>query len=579
MPETHTFSMVMVGVACAFVLVTLAYVLRQAFNRQSGEIGGWELRGASGRIRAVARNTLAEGLRTKVASGFAVIILVAIPVFWLTAEGDGTIKGRVQMFSTYSLGFAGFLLALLTIFFSCRSLSFEVASRQIYAIVSKPIPRWQILAGKWTGVMFLNAVLLGIVCLATYAGTRAIVSRFKTHLTHQLETDGGLTPQQAIRAVAALDEVKGIGKEGRKSPIVAAFGRALGWTEQQVVDTLLRLPEPTRVDLRRFDELRRQVLVARAAVLPDIPDFSEAINRRYERLKTAGELPENWTEGRIREQIDKDVFGDFSTVPPGARRIPWTFKGPVPKEDQDFIMSVRFKIHPIGQLLAAPLADGPTLEKDTLLCLWGVGDPTKPTFYEILDTFVVRSFAEFEIPMNCVEEDGTLLVSFANVDPRRVHAVFDLPGSLEVLYRVGSMELNVFQVFLAMLIPLACLTSFGVCASTFLSFPVGSLILITLYVITSSMGFVAESLAVTEEYTPPDYQDFRYVVRRGAVDAISWVLDIGDSGPVGQFREGRIVGWPTLWENLWKFVLVKSGLVMAVAVLIFRRRELAAVIV
>lgn len=559
-------------------LVTLVYVLRRAFGRQEGEIGGWEFRGAWGRIAAVARNTLAEGLRAKIASGFAVLILVGIPLFWLTAEGDGTVKGRTQMFMTYALGFTGFVLALLTIFFSCRSLSFEVASRQIYATISKPIPRWQILAGKWIGIMTLNVVLLAIACVATYAGTSAIVRGFRTHLTHELETYGGLTPQQATDAVAALDRVKGVGIEGRESPIVYAFAQAIGYSQQQVVDVLLRLPEVTRVDLRRFDELRRQVLVGRAAVSPDIPDLTEAIDKRYAQLEEEGRLPESWTRGKVREQIEKNLIGDYSTVPPGTWRR-WKLKGPVPEKDSDYIMSVRFKVHATAKMYAAAMPGGGTLEEDTMLCVWGIGDPTKPTFYELREPFAVDSFTEYEIPVGCVEEDGTLLVAFANMDPRGGDAVFNLPGGLEVLYRVSSFEMSIFQVFLALLIPIACLASFGVCASTFLSFSVGTLIIITLFVISSSMGFVAEALAVTEEYVPPQYQDLRFQLRRLSVDTIGWALSIGDCNPVGQLREGRVVGWPTLWENCWKFVLLKSGAVMLIALLVFRRRELAAVVV
>ncbi|MBN2560593.1 MAG: ABC transporter permease [Phycisphaerae bacterium] len=594
----NNFFLIMFALGCLIGLVALGYVIRRAFGREAGEIGGWELRGGPRRITAVAKTTLAEGLRAKVASGFALLILLSIPLFWLTAEGDGTIKGMVQMFITYSLGFTSFILSLLTIFFSCRSLSVELATRQIYSVASKPIPRWQILAGKWIGIMSLNTILLAIACLATLAGARATVWRFKTHLRHELETYGSLSPAQAATAVTSLDldHVKGIGREGAESPIVHTIAEALGLTQQQIVDMLLRLPEATRVDLRRFDELRRQVLVARAGVTPEKPDLTEDIEKSYRFLEKEGRLPDDWSPGRIREQIETNLRVEASRVPFGARRT-WVFKGPAPpvaKTQRDLveagargdsrtsIMSVRFKMH-VGNDLPAymdPLYG--KFERDTLLCAWGIGDPLKPTFFAVVEPYAIRSFTEFEIPVNCVEEDGTVRVEYANIDPRRVDVILDLwavPSNLEVLYRVGSFELNVFQVFLAVLIPIACLTSLGVCASTFLSFPVGSLIVITLFIITSSMGFVKESLAVTEEYVPPHLQDFKYELRRGTVDAIGWILSIGDCDPVSQLREGRAVGWRVLWESFWEYVLVKSAAVMLVGLLVFRRRELAAVVV
>jgi len=576
MNENYTFSLVMILLAAVMSLVTLAYVIRLAFSRQIGEVCGWELRGAGRRIAAVARTTIAEGVRVKFASGFAIVILIAIPLFWLTAEGDGTVKGRIQMFITYSLGFASFMLALLTIFFSCRSLSVEIGSRQIYAIASKPMPRWQILAGKWLGVMLFDVVLLLVVFLGTWAGSKAIVSRFRDHLARDLVTYSAMTEEQAATAVAALDNVRGIGRQGADSPIIDALAHALGWPEQQIADLLLKLPEATRVDLRRFDEVRRQVLVARASVSPPLPDLRKAIEQRYQKLKEDGDLPEEWSDQRIREQIEAELLGVLRTVKPGMARV-WQLVGPKPEEGPEFIMSLRFKLQASRDLPAASVA-GYTLEKDTLVCGWGVGDPSTANYMEQQDAFPVRTVNEIELPRNCVAEDGAIQLVFANVDPRQVDVTIDLPDDLQVLYRVGSFEQNLVRAFIAVLIPITCLTSFGVCASTFLSLPVGSLIIVTLYILSLSMGFVAESFAATPEYVP-EHPPLSYEIRRAAVGAVDWALYIGDVDPVRKLIEGRAVDWPLIWRNAWKHVLIKSMVVMAAGVLIFRRRELASVIV
>ena len=63
------------------------------------------------------------------------------------------------------------------------------------------------------------------------------------------------------------------------------------------------------------------------------------------------------------------------------------------------------------------------------------------------------------------------------------------------------------------------------------------------------------------------------------VKAVGVVLAIGDSDPISSLIIGLGMGWPALWASLWKFVLLKCGIVMLIAVLVFRRRELAAVIV
>lgn len=575
----NTFFMIMFTFGVVMGLVTLVYVIKQAFNPQAGEVGGWELRGMRQRIAAVARTTLAEGLRAKIASGFNLIILISIPLFWLTAEGDGTIKGRLQMFISYSMGFTGFILALLTIFFSCRSLSVEIAKRQIFGIVSKPIPRWQIVAGKWVGVMTLNVGLLTLAAVLTKIGTTAMVERYKRTLRADLTTFGHLTPIQAAAVVSTLDSVRGPGVKGLESPVVAAFAQVMGESKQQIGDLLLRLPEPSRVNLRRFDELRRQVLVARTTVQASVPNMTKEIDEVYNKLKEENRLPEGWSERRIRQQIRGALGARYCTIVPGESRQ-WEMKGPPPDKGGARVMSVRFKLR-VSQSPEAVRFQGRTLEADSLLCLWGLGDPRKSSFLTREDTFPVSTANEVEIPQQGVDPDGTVRVSFMNIDPRRIDAIFDLQaGDLEVLYRIGPFELSLFQASLAMLIPLACLASFGVCASTFLSFSVGALIVLTLYIISSSMGFVADALAVSDEYAPPEYnRDLSYQVRKSTVEAVGWILTIGDVDPVRHLIEGRAVGWNVLWDKGWKFVFVKSLAVMFIAVWVFRRRELAAIIV
>ncbi len=578
MDFSNTFFLVMFGCGLLFALVALGFMVREAFSRGGGEIGGWELRGATRRIAAVARTTLAEGLRAKVASGFALVMLISIPVFWHNAEGDGTVKGQLQMFITYSLGLAAFLLSLMTILFACRSLSVEIASRQIYAVATKPIPRWQILAGKWVGVMSLNVLLLAAAVVMTGVGTRLLVSRFKADLRHELTTYGKFKPGEAERAAAALDRVRGVGKPGPESPVVYAMAEAVGRTPQEIVEAMILLPEPTRINLRRFDEVRRQVLTARYAAQMPPPNLDEEVEREYARLREQEALPEGWSDRQIRKQLDRELFTSYATVPFGVSKT-WVLQGAAVQADADFLMSVRFKLEVAAQLPPFPLPGGGQIEEDTVLCAWGVGDPTKPTHYVLVDAFPVRAMREFEIPVNCVEPDGTIRIEFANLDPRQVDIIFDLPKALEVLYRVGSFEGNLFRGFLAILIELACLTSFGVLASTFLSFPSGSAMLIILYVIMISMPFVLESLALTEDYTPANMQDLKFFLRKYTIDGLNWVISVGDCDPVEKLGDGRAIGWGVLGANFAKYVVLKSGVVMLAALAVLRRRELAAVIV
>src|SRR5438309_10730723 len=48
-----------------------------------------------------------------------------------------------------------FLTVMLTIFASVDSISGEITSHTIQAIVTKPVQRWQVLAGKWLGLVVM----------------------------------------------------------------------------------------------------------------------------------------------------------------------------------------------------------------------------------------------------------------------------------------------------------------------------------------------------------------------------------------------------------------------------------------
>jgi hypothetical protein len=75
------------------------------------------------------------------------------------------------------LGSVGFLLSVMTVFLSCNSLASEIRLKHIIMVASKPIPRWQFFAGKWLGIVTLNAALLLLSGTAIWASTLYLKSR------------------------------------------------------------------------------------------------------------------------------------------------------------------------------------------------------------------------------------------------------------------------------------------------------------------------------------------------------------------------------------------------------------------
>ncbi|MGH2272018.1 ABC transporter permease [Anaerohalosphaeraceae bacterium U12dextr] len=113
-------------------------------------------------IWAIARNTIAQTLRMKIAGIVVVLLLILLPMMSMIMIGDGTLLGKLQTFSSYGLSLVGVLLCILTIAISTFTLSDEMKRRQIFLVVTKPVRRWQILAGKFLGIVIVDVVLLGL---------------------------------------------------------------------------------------------------------------------------------------------------------------------------------------------------------------------------------------------------------------------------------------------------------------------------------------------------------------------------------------------------------------------------------
>jgi hypothetical protein len=129
-----------------------------------------------GNVWTVARQTIAEGVRMKIAVFFVVVLGVLVLGLPFAAKGDNSVSGAVQSFLAYSITAVTFLLSCLTIFLA-KSLSDDLAGKQILMLMTKPLARWQYIIGKWLGIVLLNTVLLTVSGLGIYGLTRYVASR------------------------------------------------------------------------------------------------------------------------------------------------------------------------------------------------------------------------------------------------------------------------------------------------------------------------------------------------------------------------------------------------------------------
>jgi len=150
-------------------------------------MGIWIMAGVT--FREAARKKM---LWMALAAGAGFLILFGTGLHFqtkaLAKENISPLLRREIVFSMLTMGlYAVDLLAvLMTILTAVDTLSGEIASGAIQAVATKPVPRWQVLVGKWLGFLGMLtayiAIMAGGVNLVTYvvAGVTArhLVSGF-----------------------------------------------------------------------------------------------------------------------------------------------------------------------------------------------------------------------------------------------------------------------------------------------------------------------------------------------------------------------------------------------------------------
>ena len=114
-------------------------------------------------LTAVSFNTVREAMRSKVFGSLLFFAIIMIPSSMVLGEMSLHNEKRVAYDVTL---FASTLFAVIISVYSSITLFYtELERRTIYTILSKPIPRWQFLVGKYLGVQMLMFVVVVFMLL------------------------------------------------------------------------------------------------------------------------------------------------------------------------------------------------------------------------------------------------------------------------------------------------------------------------------------------------------------------------------------------------------------------------------
>ncbi|MFZ9915898.1 MAG: hypothetical protein ACO3IB_11270, partial [Phycisphaerales bacterium] len=141
---------------------------------------------------AVAGGVVREAMRLRIAVAFAAVAVITIPAIPLWLDASSPVRYQVQTFLSRSIDTMYIVCAFLTVFLGCATVAFEIRDRQAWMTLTKPVSRLSWLAGKWLGLVALNAAIIATCSLAIFGFLLEVRSR---------------TPSDIFDALAVQDEV------------------------------------------------------------------------------------------------------------------------------------------------------------------------------------------------------------------------------------------------------------------------------------------------------------------------------------------------------------------------------------
>lgn len=455
---------------------------------------------------------IAECVRMKLALVFLVLIALVLLGLPFSINAGASLTDAVQSFMTYALSATGFLLGLLTIFMS-RSLADELVQRQIFLVMTKPVPRWQYVLGKWLGMVLLNAAFI----IASGA-------------------------------------------------IVYGMVHYLRWTHP-----------PTE---ERFDraELDNQVLVARHALKTRHPDFTKRAKMEFDRNIEEGlydNVPD-FDTARELARLAQKYEAKWRVVGPMETRV-FEFENVLCDRSRDQEIQIRYKT----DVTRYP-------QDEVFRALWIAGDAAKGTpVYRQPVRHAVGRFQTVRFPADTVADDNTLTVFFKNENPFQNEpefgSIIDFRKSneVELLFIVGSFEGNLIRLLALMQCKLMFLAAVALLMTTVFSFPVACLGSFTVYIFAGAQSFLREAL----DWSSDDFSTMFTSAKEFATQTVAvltellyWVIpNFAAYDAVETFVNGRNVSLVWVLHGVLWLVVVKTGIVLGLAMLLFHRREVGEV--
>lgn len=110
----------------------------------------------------LAAQTLRERLRDR--SLQAAAVFAGVLLYMSLILGALAVDQELRVLLDFGLGFIELMALGMAAFSAATSLLQEIETKTIYLILTRPVPRWAFLAGRWLGLWLASACAVGAMC-------------------------------------------------------------------------------------------------------------------------------------------------------------------------------------------------------------------------------------------------------------------------------------------------------------------------------------------------------------------------------------------------------------------------------
>ena len=215
--------------------------------------------------------------------------------------------------------------------------------------------------------------------------------------------------------------------------------------------------------------------------------------------------------------------------------------------------------------------------------IWRIGPTNSPNPQFMEDNLPFGSFQEIDLPP-LLDANGILTVACINPPDNDTSLFFPMEDGFEVLYRESSFGVNFARGLAVILCWLGLLSAIGLASASFLSFPVAafcSLAVLLVGLSTGTLSTVQENKSIfpyDSQSRPGQLQKFIDSVCVPVFGAVLKVVSLVEGfSPVDDLSTGHSITWGQLARAVEQIVLLMGGFFAVAGILLFNRRELAAV--